>query len=106
MMTNMKFSEKEVLDLANLARVALTPEEIAKYQTEIPSILEYVGKLSAVPTTDVSPMTGGVSNYSELRPDEIRASDEATKTSVINSFPDRLGNLLKVKAIFSTREKK
>lgn len=102
----MEFSREEVLKLANLARLELTEAEITKYQEEIPEILEYVGKLSEVDTSEVAPMTGGVTYPAALRPDEAHVTSEAQRRALIDAFPEKAGDLLKVKAVFAARTEK
>ncbi|MEI7741764.1 MAG: Asp-tRNA(Asn)/Glu-tRNA(Gln) amidotransferase subunit GatC [bacterium] len=100
----MEFTRQEVLNLANLSRLSLTEEEIVRYQSEIPSILEYVGKLSEVDTSSVAPMTGGVSHAVELRDDEAVAQSEESRRAIINEFPESAGDLLKVKTILTNKK--
>jgi len=102
----MEFGRENVLHLANLSRLELTEEEIVRYQEEIPSILEYVGKLSEVDTTDVAPMTGGVSYPTVLREDVPTPSTEEQRRTLIDAFPEHVGDLLKVKAVFAARTEK
>jgi len=70
----MKISEKEVAYVALLGRLALQPEEKAKYQAQLDDILRYMEKLAEVPTDDVEPMAGPVELYTPLRDDEGRPS--------------------------------
>jgi aspartyl-tRNA(Asn)/glutamyl-tRNA(Gln) amidotransferase subunit C len=53
----MKISREEVLRVAELAHLELSDAEIAKYLTQLDSILDYVAKLNAVDTSNVEPMT-------------------------------------------------
>ncbi len=53
----MKISKEEVLRVADLAHLELTEMEVAKYQQQLDSILDYIAKLNAVDTSKVQPMT-------------------------------------------------
>jgi aspartyl-tRNA(Asn)/glutamyl-tRNA(Gln) amidotransferase subunit C len=53
----MKISRDEVLRVAELAHLELSDAEVAKYLTQLDSILDYVAKLNAVDTSNVEPMT-------------------------------------------------
>lgn len=53
----MKISREEVLRVAELAHLELSEAEVAKYLTQLDSILDYVAKLNAVDTSNVEPMT-------------------------------------------------
>jgi aspartyl-tRNA(Asn)/glutamyl-tRNA(Gln) amidotransferase subunit C len=57
----MKISREEVLRVAELAHLELSETEVAKYQGQLDSILEYIAKLNAVDTANVEPMTQVVS---------------------------------------------
>lgn len=52
----MKISREEVLRVAELAHLELTEAEVAKYQQQLDSILDYIAKLNAVDTSDIEPM--------------------------------------------------
>lgn len=52
----MKVSEKDVMYVADLANLELTPEERARMLLDLNSILEYVYRLNQLDTTGVPPM--------------------------------------------------
>ena len=52
----MKITEKEVRNIAGLAHLNLSDEEIAGYQANMEEILSYVDKLNELPTDDIEPM--------------------------------------------------
>jgi len=52
----MKVSEKDVLYVADLANLELTPEERARMVRDLNSILEYVDRLNQLDTAGVPPM--------------------------------------------------
>jgi len=52
----MKVSEKDVLYVADLANLELTPEERARMVRDLNSILEYVDRLNQLDTSGVPPM--------------------------------------------------
>jgi aspartyl-tRNA(Asn)/glutamyl-tRNA(Gln) amidotransferase subunit C len=56
-----KISREEMLRVAELAHLELSEGEIAKYEQQIDSILEYIAKLNAVDTSNVEPMAQIVS---------------------------------------------
>jgi aspartyl-tRNA(Asn)/glutamyl-tRNA(Gln) amidotransferase subunit C len=57
----MRISRDEVLRVAGLANLELSEAEVAKYQGQLDSILEYIAKLNVVDTSNVEPMTQVVS---------------------------------------------
>lgn len=52
----MKISREDVLRVAELAYLDLSEAEVSTYQQQLDSILEYVGKLNELDTTNVQPM--------------------------------------------------
>ena len=58
---------------AQLARLHLSEQEIAKFQTQLGQVLEYVEKLKAVDVTGVEPTAHANEVVNVLRADEARA---------------------------------
>ena len=52
----MKISREDVLRVAELAYLDLSEAELEKYRAQVNEILEYVGKLNELDTTNVRPM--------------------------------------------------
>lgn len=93
----MKLTKNEIIQLSELARIKLTNQEIKKYGDQISSILDYVKQLDEVDTSKVKTQSHikGLSNV--FKSDVIDQKDEAKK--IINQFPEKAGNLNKVKAV-------
>ncbi|HJN83631.1 MAG: Asp-tRNA(Asn)/Glu-tRNA(Gln) amidotransferase subunit GatC [Verrucomicrobiota bacterium] len=60
--------------VANLARIALSPEEEGKLSTQLGDILGYVKKLEELDVTGVEPMAHAVPMANVLRADEVQPS--------------------------------
>jgi aspartyl-tRNA(Asn)/glutamyl-tRNA(Gln) amidotransferase subunit C len=80
----MKISREDVLRVAELAHLELTPEEISAYQGQLDEILTYVDKLNEIDVTNVEPMTqvlfhqpetGATEVHPELREDILLPCD-------------------------------
>jgi aspartyl-tRNA(Asn)/glutamyl-tRNA(Gln) amidotransferase subunit C len=72
----MKITREDVLRVAELAHLELTPEEVELYRTQLDEILTYVGKLEELDTEKVEPIAqvlfaaaGGA--HPELRDDTL-----------------------------------
>jgi aspartyl-tRNA(Asn)/glutamyl-tRNA(Gln) amidotransferase subunit C len=61
----------EVVELAQLARVAVPAATVDRLCVELGHILDHVAMLGEVDTTGVLPMTHAVAMSLRLRPDEI-----------------------------------
>jgi aspartyl-tRNA(Asn)/glutamyl-tRNA(Gln) amidotransferase subunit C len=93
----MTISRDEVLRVAELAQLELTPDEIETYRSQLDEILNYVGKLNALDLSDVEPMAQVLftpsessaephNSHSELRDDTLRPCDVADE--VLAGAPD------------------
>ena len=60
--------------VANLARIALSPEQEARLAAQLEDILGYVKKLEELDVTDVEPMAHAVPLANVLRSDEVQPS--------------------------------
>ena len=96
----MKLTREEVEHLGRLARLALTEEEKAQYAAELSAILEFVEHLQEVDTTDVEP-TAQVTGLEDVYRDDVVVPQSAeVMQKIVEQFPDRDGNLLKVPGVF------
>ena len=76
----MSDSEFDIKYVANLARIALTPEEEARLGSQLGDILGYVKNLEELDISEVEPMAHAVPLDNVLRADEVQPSisnDEA-----------------------------
>lgn len=90
-------SKAEVEHLADLSRIQLSNEEKGSIQRDLENILSYFDELRELNTEMINPKTGGALTTNELRPDDPVYRVGA---NIIDSFPDREGNLLKVPKVF------
>lgn len=70
----MPLSEEQVLHVAKLARLSLTPAQVEAYRVELGAILEYVERLNALNLEGVEPM------FTPLQMDATAAADDARST--------------------------
>jgi aspartyl-tRNA(Asn)/glutamyl-tRNA(Gln) amidotransferase subunit C len=87
----MKISREEVLRVAELAHLELTPEEVELYRTQLDEILTYVGKLNELDTEKVEPMAqvlfaAAGDSHPELRDDTLLPCDVGK--AVLAQAPD------------------
>ena len=72
----MKLNKKEILNLANLAKLKLSEDEINKYQKQLVDILNYVNKINELNLDKIKESTSGAENLVlELREDIVKNSD-------------------------------
>lgn len=66
----MAMTPEETAQLAHLARLALTPEEIETFSQQLGSILDYMAQIQQFDLRDVPPTMHAVDTSNVLRPDE------------------------------------
>jgi aspartyl-tRNA(Asn)/glutamyl-tRNA(Gln) amidotransferase subunit C len=81
-----KITEQEVRRVAELANLALTPEEIARMAQDMSGILEHMDKLNELDTTNVEPMAQVLYGSG----DEATLRDDVEREPLSNS--DALAN--------------
>ncbi len=60
--------------VAALARIRLSPEEIATFRSQLSQVLEHVAKLNRLEVNDVEPTAHSFPTYNVFRSDEPRPS--------------------------------
>jgi aspartyl-tRNA(Asn)/glutamyl-tRNA(Gln) amidotransferase subunit C len=96
--------KKDVEEIALLARLALTDEEIARLQRDLGSILGYIETLRELDTSGVEPMTHAVPMDCPLRDDGTGPSLEVDEA--LAAAPRRDGDLFAVPHILAGSGKK
>lgn len=92
-----RITSDEVRELALLARLALSEQEVARMTGDLGAILTYVDALRELDTTGVEPMTHAVPFDCPLRDDQVQPSlpvDEA-----LANAPRREGSFFQVPRI-------
>ncbi|MCH2176216.1 MAG: Asp-tRNA(Asn)/Glu-tRNA(Gln) amidotransferase subunit GatC [Lentisphaeria bacterium] len=94
----MSESDIQVAHIAKLARLQLTPEEEAEFQTEIEAILSYVDKLQNLNVDGVEPTAHATQITNVIRDDVSGKTQDREKT--LANAPDVADEvLLKVPAV-------
>ena len=90
--------EALVKQIARLARLELSPEEIQTFAPQLGDILKYVEQLQSLDVQGVDPMTHPIELETPLREDIVRASpvDEDGEPKVLASAPETLHGGFKV----------
>lgn len=94
-------SRQEVQHIAKLARLGLTEKEIRKYQKELSSILDYVGKLKKIDAElpSLSPESHSFEVENIMREDQESAKNETQSVKLLELAPRTKNGHLKVKSI-------
>lgn len=93
----MALTREEVLHIAHLARVALSDEDVAKFQEQLSEILEHFETLKALDTEGVEPTSHPLPLESVMRADEVRPS--LSREDVLANAPLAEDGLFRVRAV-------
>ncbi|MCP2030597.1 aspartyl-tRNA(Asn)/glutamyl-tRNA(Gln) amidotransferase subunit C [Okibacterium sp. HSC-33S16] len=97
-----EISEEQVAHLANLARIALTPEEISSLTTELDQIVDSIAKVQEVATPDVPATSHPVPLSNVFRPDVV--GETLTIEQALQNAPEQADNRFKVSAILGEEQ--
>jgi aspartyl-tRNA(Asn)/glutamyl-tRNA(Gln) amidotransferase subunit C len=79
-------TREEVMYIARLAHLELTPEEIERFTPQLNRVLEHVAELAEVDVGDVTPV-GGVSEWTApLRDDVVQKDALAFPPQMLSAF--------------------
>lgn len=93
-------SREEVEEIALLARLALTEDEIERLRGDLTAILAYMDTLQDVDTTGVAPMTHAVPMHLRLRADEVETS--LPEAEAVRSAPAHVDTYFEVPHIIDS----
>ena len=82
----MSVSPEQVRHIANLARIAMTDEELDRLVPELNNILGWVEQLGEVDTDGVEPLTAVIEQKLRLRDDEV--SDGNRREGILANAPE------------------
>ncbi len=75
----MALNREDVKNIAHLARLAISEDDIAHYQTDLSNILELVEQMNAADTDNVEPMAHPTDAVQRLRKDEVTQTNQREK---------------------------
>lgn len=93
----MGLSRQEVEQIADLARLALTDEQISIYRQQLSAILTYAEHLNDLDLADVPPTTHAVPLHNVLRADVVEGS--LTPAQVLHNAPQAAAGQFVIQAV-------
>lgn len=90
-------SEEQVRHVANLARLGLTDEEVARMGEQLGDILDNIEKIQELDLEGVPPTANPLNLTNVLRPDEPR--EELPREEALSTAPDPVNDLFAVPRI-------
>lgn len=95
----MQLEKKDIEHIANLARLELSEEELAKYGAQLSAVLGYIEQLQEVDTAGVEPTAQVTGLENSWRADEALIWDDAERMNAINQAPEVEDGQVKVKRV-------
>jgi aspartyl-tRNA(Asn)/glutamyl-tRNA(Gln) amidotransferase subunit C len=93
-----KVTEKEVEQIATLARLKLTRAENQEFQEELSGILGYIDTINEVNTDGVAP-TAQVTGLSSVVREDVKNPSALSRDEVLSNAPDVKDGYIKVKSV-------
>jgi aspartyl-tRNA(Asn)/glutamyl-tRNA(Gln) amidotransferase subunit C len=93
----MELSRERVEHIADLAKLALSDEEIGRYQAQLSAILAYFEDLKALDTEEIPPTATVLPLRSVMRADEVEPTLQREKA--LENAPDAEDGCFKVPAV-------
>ncbi len=93
-------SVDEVKNIAKLARIGLSDEDVPKYQKDLSAILDFFKELSAVPTEGVLPMGNITLKSDAFREDTVQSGSKVERDALMANVPMTKDGFVKVKSVF------
>ena len=90
----MSLDPATVRRIARLARIRVDDADVARLQTELSGILDWIAMLNEVDVEGVEPLTGGAQMALKMRDDVV--TDGGYPEKVLANAPDRAGNFYAV----------
>jgi len=93
----MKLSSEDVLNIARLARLGLTEDEVEQLREQLSHLLEHFEVLQQVDTTDVPPTAHSIVLQTVVRDDEV--AESLPPDQVLANAPQKEDGFFRVKAV-------
>jgi aspartyl-tRNA(Asn)/glutamyl-tRNA(Gln) amidotransferase subunit C len=90
---------EQVKKVAHLARLELTPAEVAQFTTQLGSLLDYFQQLETLDVTDVQPTTRAIEVSNITRADILHIHQQPAEMLAI--APDQEGDFFRVPKILN-----
>ncbi|MEK7566074.1 MAG: Asp-tRNA(Asn)/Glu-tRNA(Gln) amidotransferase subunit GatC [Patescibacteria group bacterium] len=95
-----QIDKKTLEHLADLARIKITEKEEDKLVEDLKKILNFFEELRELDTEKIPPMAGGTDLKNTTREDETNKELVKNRDILINSFPEKEDDFLKIPPVF------
>ena len=93
----MKLSREQVIDIADLAKLDLTEQEIEHFADQLSAVLDYASRLEQLNTDDIPPTATVLPLQNVMRDDAVRPS--LAREQVVANAPAAVDGQFRVDAV-------
>jgi len=97
-------NKKTLEYLVEISRIGIDKKQEEKLVKDLQKILGHFEELKEVDTENVEPMAGGTIEQNVFREDESNVKCQVSNVKLIEAFPEKKDDLLKVPPIFENNE--
>lgn len=90
---------EEVQEVAKLARITLSDQEIQTFQTDLSKVLVFFTELQSLDTEHEKEIGHITGRENEARTDTLVETPKAVKEQIVKNFPEEEEGFLKVKSV-------
>lgn len=99
----MSVTKKEVENIAKLAKLNLSEDEMTEFTSDLNDILNYMDKLNSLDTENVKPLSHPLEGNNVFRKDEIIES--IPREDALKNAPDKTEEFFKVPKVIKSDKK-
>ena len=100
----MSLTKKTIAPIAKLARIQLTEKTENILAKDLGAVLDYINKLNEINTDGIEPTAQVTGLGNIFREDKNAIAAGAYTRKIVDEFPHKKGDYLKVKQVFEHRE--
>ncbi len=105
-MTMSGLSKNDVLHVAKLAKLQITPAEEKKFQKQLSEVVDYIGELNEVNTEGVEATSQTTGLTDVLRNDKVTPGEVLSQEEVLSGTEEAYNGYFKVAALLKERGEK
>lgn len=98
-----KLSKKDILHIAKLSNISLSPKEIEKFTPQLSKIVDFVGELSNLKTDKVTPTTHTTNLKNVFRKDHVKKKAILPQPSALSQTKKTKNGYFKVPAVLDKK---
>lgn len=95
----MTLTKSNVIHIAKLAKLFLSPQEIEKFRRQLSEVLDYINELNEIDTKGIEPTSQTTGLLNVTGKDEISPTNSLTLEQALSGTEETYNGYFKVKAV-------